>query len=389
MKKISYLFALIIFLLPIKAFAHGTAEQHQQEGINSIWIYIVIASAVLLALSVAFYAYMNRKANRLNVRKKEQRDLKNRLDRSMQKVKWTGGVFLALLLVSGGFSMFSNAAGKPVTLVHVHGLGFSPNGNEILVASHNGLRVFENGAWHIPNVEKNDYMGFSATDDGFYSSGHPGEGSSLPNPFGIVKSTDGGKTLQTLDLLGESDFHNMDVGYYSHAIYVFNTGTNSKMSEPGLYYSKDGAKSWKKGAVKGIDSQLSSIAVHPKKENVIALGAKDGVYLSKDAGNTFETILSGVSVTAVAFGKDGELWGGGLRDQAILLKVDPDTGKSKTIDVPVAKDDAVSYIAEDPKSPQTIVITTFKKDIYLSHDGGDNWMKIANDGEGISLENQE
>ena len=41
-------------------------------------------------------------------------------------------------------------------------------------------------------------MGFTiAGPNRFYASGHPGEGTDLPNPVGLIASTDHGRTLET------------------------------------------------------------------------------------------------------------------------------------------------------------------------------------------------
>lgn len=70
---------------------------------------------------------------------------------------------------------------------HLHGIGYAGNKNAIYFATHKGLLVYQNNRWYETTSNKHDYMGFSATDDGFYSSGHPEEGSSLGNPLGLVK----------------------------------------------------------------------------------------------------------------------------------------------------------------------------------------------------------
>ncbi|MDQ8733959.1 hypothetical protein [Paenibacillus sp. LHD-38] len=46
-------------------------------------------------------------------------------------------------------------------------------------------------------------------------------------------------------------------------------------------------------------------------------------------------------------------------------------------------DDAVSYMAQNPKDANEIAVATFKKDVYLSKDLGLNWTKIADKGNGI------
>ncbi|MBN2981809.1 hypothetical protein [Cohnella algarum] len=103
-------------------------------------------------------------------------------------------------------------------------------------------------------------MGFSMVDDGFYSSGHPARGSKKKNPFGIVKSTDEGRSLETLTLYGEVDFHGMSVGYKSHTIYIFNLEPNSAIETTGLNYSTDEAKSW---TMSEMNFEKNGVAVTP------------------------------------------------------------------------------------------------------------------------------
>ncbi len=51
-------------------------------------------------------------------------------------------------------------------------------------------------------------MGFSAVGPAhFYASGHPGPGVGLPQPLGLVESTDGGRSWRPVSRQGESDFH--------------------------------------------------------------------------------------------------------------------------------------------------------------------------------------
>jgi hypothetical protein len=198
---------------------------------------------------------------------------------------------------------------------HVHGLGYSGNQNAIFLASHDGLKVYENGQWYKTISENHDYMGFSAVEEGFYTSGHPEEGSDLANPFGIKKSFDNGRTLKTLTLEGETDFHAMGVGYKNKAIFVMNAQKNSLMGGGEFYMSEDEAKTWKKTAAKGLEEEIFSIAVHPSNPDIIAAAGSKGIYLSKDKGETFQLITKELQGTMVFMTED-TLWYGGFNRQA-------------------------------------------------------------------------
>src|SRR5690625_688481 len=101
------------------------------------------------------------------------------------------------------------------TMDHLHGLGYAGNDDGLYFASHIGLKIYRDGKWFESSNNFNDYMGFAAVDKGFYSSGHPGTDSKLPNPIGLQKSFVGGKTLEKIDFEWESDFHVMVVCYIS------------------------------------------------------------------------------------------------------------------------------------------------------------------------------
>jgi photosystem II stability/assembly factor-like uncharacterized protein len=92
-----------------------------------------------------------------------------------------------------------------------------------------------------------DVMGLDAEGSTLFASGHPSPGSKLPNPLGLMRSTNGGKTWKSISLLGEVDFHSLEVS--GNQIY----GGNA--TEGSLMYSKNLGKSWKK---LGADISASS-----------------------------------------------------------------------------------------------------------------------------------
>lgn len=280
--------------------------------------------------------------------------------------------------------MLSACSAPKVSMEHIHGLGYSIDGKQIIIPAHTGLVAYSEGKWSNVDAPKNDYMGFVAVDNGFYSSGHPGAGSSLKNPIGIVKSSDMGKTLSKLDLEGSSDFHSMTVGYKTHSIYVFNEQPNAKMKSAGLYYSKDDAKTWSKSEMNGFSGEPSTLATHPSDDKVIALGSKVGLYLSNDSGNHFEKLLPGLVVTSLAFSNNGELFITAANSPT-MLQFNLSSKDKKEIKLPALdKDDAISYMAQNPINTNEIVLATFKKDVFISKDIGVNWIKIADKGIGVS-----
>ena len=284
-------------------------------------------------------------------------------------------------MFAGWFFFQSRRGGVKTTVEfpHVHGLGFLPEGNQLVVAAHDGIRVLENGKWIVPDVPPNDYMGYVATDNGFYSSGHPHPGSDMANPLGLVKGSDSGRNLEQLAFEGESDFHLMGVGYFNHAIYVLNPTSNSKLS-PGLHYSLDDGKTWNQSAMQGITARPIQIAVHPTKADTVAIASEMGLFFSSNFGSTFEKVGDLMPVTGVVFSPKGDRLYFGYQT---LHEYNLSTSQMETIKTPeISRQDAIAFIAINPEKPDGIAFATFEKHIFLSKDGDQTWLQIANAGKG-------
>lgn len=264
-------------------------------------------------------------------------------------------------------------------LDHIHGLGYAGNQNAIFFAAHDGLKVYENGKWYKTKKENNDYMGFNAVDKGFYTSGHPGKDSNLPDPLGLKRSFNFGQTLENLGLEGESDFHIMGVGYENHTVYVLNEHKNSKM-ETGLYVTRDNGNSWAKIQAKNLGENIFSIAVHPKMDELVAVAGKEGVFLSKDGGENFEKLMNDKQGTSVYFSEDA-LWYGAYVKEPVLVKYQLETEEKIEITLPKLERDAVMYLAQNPQNQSEIVFSTFSGHVFLSNDDGKTWVQLVEKGE--------
>jgi photosystem II stability/assembly factor-like uncharacterized protein len=290
-------------------------------------------------------------------------------------------VLLAALLPLAG----ALHAGEPVTLMHVHGLAYTPDGKQLMIPSHHGLAIYADGRWSKAPGPAHDYMGFSATRDTLYSSGHPAVGSGLTNPFGLMKSRDGGKTWQKLGLEGESDFHVLATSYGTNAVYVVNPQPNSRMKGTGIFLTLNDGMQWQPAAAKGLKSQVATLAVHPTDAKVVAAGTLDGLYLSRDAAEGFERLVGGKRVLATQFDLDGRhLWFSTHAGKAAgLARIELKEGaKPQEVAPPALTDDAVAYIAQNPVRRDEIAIATFRRSVFLSPDQGKTWKLIANAGTG-------
>ncbi|MFJ6375397.1 F510_1955 family glycosylhydrolase [Pseudarthrobacter oxydans] len=184
------------------------------------------------------------------------------------------------------------AAGLPSS--HVHGLSVNRETDQVLLATHEGLfDVTKSPGTQIGDT--NDLMGFTAAADQgvFYASGHPGPGSDLPNPMGLIRSADGGKTWEQLSRQGESDFHTLTV---TKSGIVAHDGT--------LQTSPDG-KTWSTAPADFVPAALAST---PETDTVLAT-TRDGLQRSTDGGKTWALNTTAPIIQFVAFASGTEVLG--------------------------------------------------------------------------------
>ena len=270
------------------------------------------------------------------------------------------------------------------TLTHVHGLAYGADGKRLMIPSHFGLAIYENGEWSKAPGPEHDYMGFSATAKHIYSSGHPAAGSGLVNPFGLLRSGDGGRTWQKLALEGESDFHIMAASWNTSAVYVWNAVPNSRMKRTGLHYTVNDGFAWKRPAAQRLEGNPYAIAVHPSDPKTVAAATPKGVFVSSDAGEQFARIAPGQG-TAVFFDLDGKhLWYGRHDGRsASLFRAPLKGGAAVPVALPPLTQDAVSFIAQNPARHREYALATFDRNVYLSADAGKTWKQIADHGKGL------
>lgn len=269
------------------------------------------------------------------------------------------------------------------SLMHVHGIGYIGNEEGLYFASHTGLKVYREGNWLETDGQFHDYMGFNAVDEGFYTSGHPDMSdleSDLPNPIGIQRSTDGGRSLEELGFAGETDFHLMAAGYRSHDLFVMNPEANSEM-EAGFYFSEDAGESWKQLDPEGIEGELMALAIHPDDSQLMAAASAEGVFLSEDGGATFDRLTDeGEFGTAVHF-TENELYYATHGVEAAMKSYSLENGEAETLQLPELNEDGAIFIAVHPENEEEIAFYTVQSDVYLSKDGGASWEEIVDEGQ--------
>jgi hypothetical protein len=152
---------------------------------------------------------------------------------------------LVLTACSGGHGELEveapAGAGSPAVALappvdHVHGAVVVDGA--LLLGTHTGLVEADptSGRTERRGSSLDDFMGLAAHGQTLYGSGHPGEGSTLPDPLGLIRSDDGGQSWTPVSLTGEVDFH----GLAAEGDLVAGIGTAD-----GPILSEDGGRTWR------------------------------------------------------------------------------------------------------------------------------------------------
>lgn len=206
----------------------------------------------------------------------------------------------ALLLTLSACTSGSTTGSAPSTAAsdlpssHVHGLSVNGETDQVLLATHEGLfDVTKSPATKIGDT--NDLMGFTAAADQgvFYASGHPGPGSKLPNPMGLIRSVDGGKTWEQLSCQGESDFH------------ALATARSGIVAYDGTLQTSPDGKTWTVATAEFVPAVLAG---SPETDTVLAT-TREGLQRSTDGGKTWQLNTTAPTIQFVAFATGTEVIG--------------------------------------------------------------------------------
>lgn len=168
----------------------------------------------------------------------------------------------------------ASSSRPPVVITHIHAVTRDPKSGDLLLATHEGLFRHINGDL-VQNGPVIDLMGFAVAPDGtYYASGHPGVGVDLPQPVGLITSTDTGRTWRVASRGGQSDFHALTAG---PAAVVGFDGT--------LRSNTDGT-TW---TTRSISAPPRTLAAAPTS-GVLLATTEAGLLASSDTGATWRTL---------------------------------------------------------------------------------------------------
>ena len=121
------------------------------------------------------------------------------------------------------------------SLAHLHAAVYVDG--RLLVGTHTGVAEIDpvSGAVSNRGASQDDFMGLTGSAELLVASGHPGVGSAMPDPVGLLRSTDGAQTWETVSLTGEIDFH---------ALAIDGDRIAGAATTGELMYSVDGGVTW-------------------------------------------------------------------------------------------------------------------------------------------------
>jgi hypothetical protein len=285
------------------------------------------------------------------------------------------GIGIAIALGTQGSNAGSSADNQRVVFWrHVHGLGIDPSDNNILyIATHGDFYKSVNGSPPVKvDQQRADYMAFNAPQtEGvpLYASGHPSTGGNM----GLVKSTDGGQTWQSVSNVLDSpvDFHAMAVSRSDpNVIMGFESGGR------GLFKTIDAGNTWQS---LNYPEYITALAIAPNNSELVFAGTENGIFRSSDGGNTWTQLnqYRGIQVFALAFDLEGALY---ASTETFGLSKSSDQGETwQNIERPNTF--TITSIASDSQN-KIIYIAGFSPDdgfqeVYTGSFDGSNWQLVG------------
>jgi photosystem II stability/assembly factor-like uncharacterized protein len=215
---------------------------------------------------------------------------------------------LAALVLLGGVVFFTARGGNDTggteaagaQVAHVHGLGVDPQDGMLYAGTHYGLfRVPEQGGASQVADRVQDFMGFTVAGPNHYlASGHPGQGQDGPSSLGLIESTDGGQTWNSLSLAGEADFHALEARH--DRVYGLNSLTGA------LMVSED-KQSWQARS----RIPMADFAVSAEDPDVLVATTEQGLVRTRDGGRSFQPVPGAPTLLLVSWAEDGTVVGVG------------------------------------------------------------------------------
>ena len=207
--------------------------------------------------------------------------------------KDTSRFLLLIFAITASVGSINHAKAESLGSVsHIHHVKVVAN--KVLVLTHEGLyELAGKNDMKLVGKEKIDVMGFTTLGKTLVASGHPAEGSKMPNPIGLVKSIDGGLSWKAISLVGKVDFHFLEGS--GSDLY----GADSQTGK--LLTSADSGKTWKYLG----KNTFTDIAVSPEISGMAIAISNSELLLTKNAFKSTTKIKSNLKITQIEWRKSG------------------------------------------------------------------------------------
>lgn len=246
-------------------------------------------------------------------------------------------------------------AAEDTALGHVHGLGVDPGDGTLYVASHFGVfRVGQDGTPERVADRWQDTMGFAVVGPGhFLGSGHPDLRERLPASLGLIESTDGAETWETVSLLGDADLHAIEPA--GDRIYAYDSVSGSLLTTTDR-------KNWTT-----LSTQpLYDLAADPADPDTVYATTDRGALVRSTDGQEPRPVAGAPTLTAIDWQPDGPLVGIGA-DGTVMTSSDAvQWQKAGQLDGPAKALDAVAGRWH----------AATEKGVYESTDDGQTWQPL-------------
>lgn len=210
-----------------------------------------------------------------------------KLDKKSLRIRF----FVVVIVTLSGFTNHASAETLD-SVSHIHHMKVVEN--KILVLTHEGLfELVSKKEMKLIGKDKIDVMGFTILGNKWVASGHPSQGSKMPNPIGLVQSIDGGSNWNGVSLVGEVDFHFLEGA--GSDLY----GADSQSGN--LLHSADSGKTW----ISSGTNTFTDIAVSPEISGMAIAIKNSELLLTENAFKSTSKIKSNLKITQIEWRKSG------------------------------------------------------------------------------------
>ncbi|MEM3159443.1 MAG: YCF48-related protein [Nitrososphaera sp.] len=265
---------------------------------------------------------------------------------------------------------------RTVSWIHVHGLGVDPSDPSVLyIATHGDFYKSVDGGVPVKvDRQRADYMAFNAPmAEGvpLYSSGHPSTGGNT----GLIKSTDGGQTWQTVSnvLDPPADFHAMAVSASDPDVIIgFDSGGR------GLFRTSDAGSTWERLDYPG--EFVTALAIAPDDPEMVFAGTPEGLYKSSDGAASWTQLnqYKGIAAMALAFDAEGNLY---ASTEEFGLAKSPDLGQTwESINRPPDSLTATSMAVDSENGALYVAghaAPQGYQEVFMGNLDGSNWQLVG------------